>query len=46
MDKTLTYENDPKWEKIAIEMLEALDRKEHQNAKTNEKRWRSLKKKI
>ena len=46
MDKTLNFEEDPKWEKIAIEMMETLERLERQNAKKNEKNWRSLKKTV
>ena len=46
MAKTLNFEEDLKWEKIAIEMMETLERKERQNAKKNEKKWRSLKKTV
>ena len=46
MDKTLTFEVDPKWEKMAIEMMDALEKKERNNAKQNDKKWRILKRTV
>ena len=46
MDKTLTFEVDPKWEKMAIEMMDALEKKERNNAKQNDKRSRMSKRTI